>query len=172
MKTNIGSSLLFLLALAGLAVSIVSNPPGDAPWAIFAGDPATLFRKAQFVVETYVWPGVLACFAISMFQLQSRLASSGANKRTVFAACVLASGSMLMTFREISFHPAAGPSYVAGMALGYTIMSRLYAVRMRGFLGRVGVPWPIWRGDAVAMQEVDQAMRARAQRISEAQLVS
>jgi hypothetical protein len=166
MKKSIGSSLLFAFALSGLALSIFSHPPSGAPWAVFAAEPATFLRKAQFLVTTYLWPGLLACFAISMFQLQFRLAASGANKRMVFAACVLASGTMLLSLRAISFSPAAGPSYVAGMALGYTVMSRLYAVRMRTLFGRVRLPWPIWRGNTRAVCEIDQAVRARAQQMS------
>jgi hypothetical protein len=166
MKNNLGSTLLFVLSLGGLVVAIAGNPPSGAPWAMFAADPATLVQKAAALVALYVWPGLLACLAISMFQLQFRLAASGANKRTVFAACVLASGAMLMSLRMVSFSPSAGPSYVAGMALGYTVMARLYAVRMRSLVGRVRIPWPVWRGDARSVCEIDQAMQARRQTAS------
>jgi hypothetical protein len=161
MKNNLGSSLLFVLALGGLAWSVLEHPPGGAPWAVFTADPATPLRKARFLVGEYGWPGLLACTAISLFQLQFRLAASGANKRSMFAFCVLASSTMLLTLREISYSPTAAPSYVAGMAVGYTVMSQLYAVRMRLLWGKVRLPWPVWRGNARAVCEIDQAVRAR-----------
>jgi len=164
MKNNLGSSFLLMLALGALGYSIAENPPGGARWGMFVEEPVTLFRKFIFLAVTYVWPGVLSCFAVSLFQLQFRLASSGANKRTVFAVCVLASGLMLVSLRTIAFSPTSGPSYVAGMALGYTMMSRLYAIKMRRFFDRVNVPWPIWRGNVRAVQEMDQMVRTRLQK--------
>jgi hypothetical protein len=68
---------------------------------------------------------------------------------------------MLVSLRTISMNPRSGPSYVAGMALGYTVMARLYAIRMRLFLNRVRVPWPVWRGNLQAVQEIDQAATLR-----------
>lgn len=161
MKKNIGSTLLLLVALGGLAWSIYNTPPGGAPWSVFAGEPASVGRKISFLMATYLWPGFMACCAISIFQLQFRLAGSGANKRMVFAGCMLASGCMLLSLRTLALSPAAGPSYVAGMATGYTVMSRLYAVRMRAVWRGVRLPWPVWRGNAGAMREIDDAVRRR-----------
>ncbi len=166
MKNNLGSSLLFILALGGLAWSVAEHPPGGAPWTVFTTDPATTIRKAQFLLGEYGWPGLLACVAISLFQLQFRLAASGANKRCVFAFCVLASSTMLMSLKEMSFSPTAAPSYVAGMAAGYTLMSRLYAVRMRTVFGKVWVPWPVWRGNPRTVCEIDRTVRSRIQQTS------
>ena len=162
MKNKLWSSLLLFAAFAGLAWSIASTPPSGAPWAMFAADPATLRQKLSALAGLYLWPGVLACFAISMFQMQFRLVASGASKRTIFGACVFASGAMLMSLRLVGMTPASGPAYVAGMALGYTIMSRLYAVKMRA-MGPVRIPWPVWRGNTAAVREIDQAMRAMRQ---------
>ena len=75
MKNNLGSSFLFVLALGGLAWSVEGHPPGGAPWSVFAEDPATTIKKAQFLAGEYVWPGLLACFAISLFVFTAR--SSG-----------------------------------------------------------------------------------------------
>jgi hypothetical protein len=166
MKNNLGSSFLFVLALGGLAWSVLEHPPGGAPWAVFTADPATTIKKAQFLVGEYVRPGLLACVAIALFQLQFRLSASGANKRCVFAFSMLASSTMLLTLKEISFSPTAAPSYVAGMAAGYTMMSRLYAVRMRLVWGKIRVPWPVWRGNPRAVCEIDQAVRSRFQQAS------
>jgi hypothetical protein len=163
MKNNLGSSFLFLLALGGLAAAIALHPPSGAPWVLFADDPAPLLQKLSALNGLYVWPGILAWFSISLFQFQFRLASSGVNKRTIFAVCVLASGAMLMSLRGVSMSPASAPSYVAGMALGYTMMAKLYAVRVRKIFGPVRLPWPVWRGDARAVCEIDQAVQARRQ---------
>lgn len=163
MKNNPVSTLLFVFALGGIAAAIAVHPPSGAPWQLFLADPAPFTQKLSALNGLYVWPGILACFSICLFQFQFRLASSGANKRTVFAVCVLASGAMLTSLRGVSMIPASGPSYVAGMALGYTVMARLYAMRMRTFFGRVRLPWPVWRGDARAVCEIDQEVQARRQ---------
>ncbi|MEO5925065.1 MAG: hypothetical protein ABIR70_14690 [Bryobacteraceae bacterium] len=161
MKNSIGSSLLLVLALGALGFVIADNPPGGVRWGVFGAEEAPLLQKVVFLFLTYAWPGFLSCFAISMFQLQARLAASGANKRTVFSICVFASGTMLLSLRSLSLSPTSGIAYVAGMAMGYTLMARLYAVRMRTFFGRVSVPWPIWRGDTRAVQAIDEMARMR-----------
>lgn len=161
MTKNLGSNLLLALALSALLYAVIANPPGGVRWGMFAEEPSPVVTKIFYVVSSYLWPSILSFAAITMFQLQFRLTSSGATKRTVFSMCVLASGSMLLALRAISFSPNAGPSYVAGMAAGYTVMSRLYAVRMREVLRRVRVPWPIWRGDRAAVEEFDRVVRER-----------
>jgi hypothetical protein len=115
-------------------------------------------------LTAYVLPGLLSCFAIVMFQIQGRIANTGASKRMVFSICVMSSGTILMALRLIAYNPTSGTSYVAGMALGYTMMSRLYAVRMRLFLGRVRLPWPVWRGSTSEVRQIDEM--ARLQRSS------
>ncbi len=161
MKNSLGSSFLLVLALSALGLAIAENPPGGVRWGVFAAEQAPLITKIIFLFGVYVWPGFVSCFAISMFQLQARLAASGANKRTVFSVCVLASATMLSSLRTISMSPTSGIAYVAGMAMGYTVMSQLYAIRMRTFFGRVSVPWPIWRGNARAVQAIDEMARMR-----------
>jgi hypothetical protein len=161
MKNNLGSSLLLLLVLGAIGVSIAEHPPGGVRWAIFAEEPATFLQKCSALAALYVWPGVLSCFAISMFQLQARISSTGANKRVVFSMCAIASATMLVSLRSMALSSTSGTSYVAGMALGYTMMSRLYAVRMRLLFGRVRVPWPVWRGDARGVQEINSMAAVR-----------
>jgi hypothetical protein len=162
MKNNSSSSLFFFASLVGLAWSIAATPPSGAPWAIFAADPATLYQKFSVLGGLYLWPAVVACFGIILVQLQFRLSSSGANRRTVFAACIFASGAMLMGLRTVAMSPPSGPAYVAGMALGYTLMARLYAVRLRK-VGPLQIPWPVWRGNAGAVRDIDQAVQAHRQ---------
>jgi hypothetical protein len=161
MKKNLGSSLLLALAFSALVFSIVDNPPGGVRWGVFAAEPASLPRKLTYLLAIYFWPGLLSCLAISLFQLQARLASSGANKRTVFSLCVLASGAMLLSLRMMAYSPNSGTAYVAGMALGYTMMGRLYAVRLRTFPRGIRLPWPVWRGNMDAVQQIDAMTRAR-----------
>ncbi len=138
---------------------MVANPPGGVRWGFFAEESATLAQKASYLFSAYALPGFLACFAIVMFQMQGRVASTGANKRTVFSLCVLASGAMLTAFRLIAYTPTSASSYVTGMALGYTLMSRLYAVRMRLFFGRMRLPWPVWRGNIAGVRQIDEMAR-------------
>jgi hypothetical protein len=158
---NLGSNLLVSAAGAALSYAFAQNPPGGAPWRVFLEEPAPVWTKAWFLAAAYGWPAVLSFAAIVLFQLQMRLTVSGANRRTVFAVCALASGAMVLGLRELSFSPHAAPSYVVGMALAHTVMSRLYAVRMRLVAGRVRAPWPVWRGNRAAVEAIDREVRAR-----------
>jgi len=161
MPKNLGSNVLFTLTIAGLGYTIATTPPSGAPWSIFFAEPATLLQKANFLAVAYVWPGLLSFSSIAFFQLQNRLTASGMNKRAVFSVCMLASGAMLMGLRAVAMNPTSGPSYVVGMALAYTAMSRLYAVRIRTFAQRVRLPWPVWRGNHSAVQEIDEMAKLR-----------
>lgn len=152
------SSLLFSAALGGFAFALLANSPGGAPWALFFGDPAPMTQKLLFLLRTWCWPALLSFAAITLLQLQFRLATSGASKRTVFSVCLFASGTMLLSLRTLAALPGAGPSYALGMALGYTVMSQLYAVRLRS-LGPLRLPWPVWRGDRAAVEELHRRLR-------------
>lgn len=162
MKKNIASNLLFLAAVSALLFVVAANPPGGVRWGALFADQASLLRKLIFLANIYLWPAVLSFVAITLFQLQFRLASSGAQGRIVFAVCIVASGAMLLGLRTISTGASSMPSYVLGMASGYTMMSRLYAMRIRTFWGGVRVPWPVWRGDRTAVEEINRVMHTRA----------
>lgn len=162
MKKNLASNALFLAAAGALLFAMLMNPPGGVRWEAFFGEQASFVRKVSFLAGVYVWPAVLSFFAIVLFQLQFRLASSGVRGRVVFAVCVAASGAMLLGMRTISLSASSMPSYVLGMASGYTVMSRLYAMRLRTFFGKVRMPWPVWRGDRVAVEQINSAARMRA----------
>jgi len=160
MKKNLASSLLLVLVLGVFGLAISFTPPGGVRWGVFLEDPASGFKKVVFLLDMLLRPAVLSFTAITLLQLQFRLASSGANKRTVFSVCAIASATMMLGLRSLSLSSSGGPSYVAGMALGYTVMSRLYAIRVRTFYHRVRVPWPVWRGNKRAVQEMDEMVRA------------
>ncbi len=162
MKKSLASNLFFATTISVLAFAVIVNPPGGVRWEAFVADEASLLRKVNFLTSTYVWPAILSFCAISLFQLQSRLSSSGANARTVFSVCVAASGAMLLGLRTISVGASSSPSYVVGMALGYAMMSQLYAVRIRKVFNCVRIPWPIWRNDRCAVEEINRRMQARA----------
>lgn len=155
------STLLFAAALGAFAFAVLGNSPSGAPWAMFFDDPAAWTEKAAFLIRTFCRPAMLSFSAIVLLQLQFRLASSGANKRTVFSVCLFACGAMVTSLRALAFLPGSAPSYVLGMALGYTVMSRLYAVRLR-MLGPVRIPWPVWRGDLPGVQKLERRIRAEA----------
>ena len=161
MKKNLGSNLLFLLSLSALGYSVLASPPSNVPWIVFIDEASPWLAKASYLGRTYLWPALLAFGAITLLQLQFRLASSGATKRAVFSLCVLASGAMLMALRAISFAQNSAPAYVVGMAAGYTMMSRLYAIRLRELRPGVRIPWPTWRGNAAAVAEMDRMLRDR-----------
>jgi len=161
MKNKLASSLIFALTLGVIGYSVSLHPPGGASWTLFAEESAPWFHKLAFLAQVYLWPTLLSFSAIVLFQMQFRLSASGFRKRVLFSVCTVASGVMVLGLRSVASSPSAGPSYVAGMALGYTLMSRLYAIRMRLLFGRIRVPWPVWLGNLRAVQEIDERSRAR-----------
>jgi hypothetical protein len=161
MKNHLASNLLLIVSVAALGYSIFSSPPSNVPWMVFVDEPSPVLAKAAYLGRTYLWPAFLAFVAITLFQLQFRVAAGGATKRTVFGLCVLASGAMLLALRTISFAQNSAPAYVVGMAAGYTMMSRLYGVRVRELKFGLRLPWPTWRGNAVAVAEFDRMIRER-----------
>ena len=161
MKKNLASNLFLAVVAGALAYAMITTPPGGVRWGAFVADEASLLKKLSFLTNIYVWPAILSFVAISMFQLQFRIASSGVSGRLVFSVCAVASGAMMLGLRTISLGASSSPSYIFGMALGYTMMSRLYAVRMRKIFNGVRIPWPIWRGDLAAVEEINRAAQLR-----------
>lgn len=163
MKTNPGSYLLAALAVCALAIAIHSSPPGGVRWGAFFEDPSHWTEKLTFLARLYLWPGMMGFAAIVLYQLQFRMMGGG-NSPATFGIAVFATGAMLLVLRALAFQQSAVPFYVLGVALGYTVMGRVYAVRMRLIAGRVRVPWPVWRGDAQAIAEVQRQMQEKAAR--------
>lgn len=166
MKNNLGSYMLAALAMAALAFAIHTNPPGGVRWGTFFEEPSHWTMKAMFLARAYLWPAMMAFGAIVLYQLQFRVMGGGGHTAATFGMAVLATGAMLAVLRSIAYQQTAVPFYVLGVALGYTVMSRVYAIRMRLIRGRVRVPWPVWRGDAAGVAEVQRQMRERAEQIN------
>lgn len=162
MKNNFGSYLLAALAMAGLAIAISANPPGGVRWGTFFEDPSHWTAKAMFLARTYLWPAAMAFGAIVLYQLQFRVMGGGGSTAATFGMAVLATGAMLVVLRSIAYQQTAVPFYVLGVALGYTMMGRVYAIRMKLIAGQVRVPWPVWRGDTARVAELQRQMRERA----------
>ncbi len=160
MKNHFGSYALAALAVVVLAIAIHANPPGGVRWGAFFEDPSHWTAKGWFLARTYLWPATMSFVAIVLYQLQFRVMGGGGHSGSTFGIAVLATGAMLTTLRAVAFQQSAVPFYVLGVALGYTVMGRVYAIRMRMVSGRVRVPWPVWRGDAQGVAEVQRQMRA------------
>jgi hypothetical protein len=162
MKNHYGSYTLAALALGALAIAVHANPPGGVRWGAFFEDPSHWTAKATFLARIYLWPAAMSFGAIVLYQLQFRVMGGGGHTAATFGLAVLATGAMLSTLRALAFQQSGTPFYVLGVALGYTVMSRVYAIRMRFVLGQVRMPWPVWRGDAQGVAEVQRQMRAKA----------
>jgi hypothetical protein len=163
MKNNIGSYALASLGVASLAAAIYLNPPGGVRWGAFVEDPSHWTEKLIFLAKLYLWPAAMSFVAIVLYQLQFRMMGGGGHIGGTFGIAVLATGAMLATLRAVALQQSAIPFYVLGVALGYTMMSRVYAIRMKR-TGRVSVPWPVWRGDAQGVAEVQRQMQERMTR--------
>ncbi|MEP7353037.1 MAG: hypothetical protein ABI824_07375 [Acidobacteriota bacterium] len=161
------STILAAFAVGLLAWTLAQHAPGGARWSLFVEDPAPVWIKSWFLWKTYLWPAVPSFIAIVLFQLQFRLAASGAGARTVFSICVIGCFVMLSSVRIVAFAPSATPGYVLGMALGYTTMGRVYAIQMRTieiWAGKgVSIPSIVWRGNVAGIRELERNMRMRMQ---------
>jgi hypothetical protein len=162
MNKNYGSCTLAALAFGALAIAIHANPPGGVHWGAFFEDPAHWTAKALFLAHLYLVPALMSFGAIVLYQLQFRVMGVGSHSAATFGIAVLASGAMLMVLRALAFQPSSAPFYVLGVASGYTVMSRVYAIRMRLIANRIRIPWPVWRGDVQRVAEVQRQMRERA----------
>jgi hypothetical protein len=141
------------IALAVLSKSLMDNAPGGAGWPAFVADESPNFEKLLYLAGIYLWPLFLSFCAIALFQLQFRLSMGGAGAPAVFAVSVLGSSAMLSALRGLS--AASAPSYILGMALGYTVAGRVYAVYLRAIWKRIRVPCIVWRGNTQAVREIN-----------------
>ena len=155
MKRTLFSYCLLLSALAALAAAVIATPPGGLSWQYFFDEAASPAAKGSFLARVYLLPAIVSFLAITLFQLQFRLSTSGARREMVFSICLLASLATLLGLQRLSMAPNSAPAYALGMALGYMAMSRLYAVRMRKVWRDVAVPWIVWRGNLEAVRQMD-----------------
>lgn len=153
--------VLFVLVI--LAVLIAFFPPGKFSWPRFFADQAPLKQKVSFLLRVYAAPACLSFCAVVLFQLQMRLSLGGASASVIFPLAILGATSMLGAFRIMVGGIGGVPGYAVGMATGYTMMSRLYAVRPSGrtLFGKPMVR-VVWRGDPEAAREM-QMLASRRQ---------
>lgn len=158
MKTKI----LFAAALIGLAVSLYSIPPASAKtWSEFFVDSASFQRKLVFIVGYYVWPAVVGFFATFLFQLQGRIMGTPGqtSKQLIFSMSLLAYGALWYTLGSLT--RMGRPGMVAGMALGTTLASQVFAISMKRSRWIGDHPVIIWKWNPRAHEAFKRLMTAR-----------
>ena len=126
MKNN---HLATFLALAMVAALIAYFPPGPFSWRTFIDDKSALLPKLVFLAKAYLVPALLSFVAVVGFRLQMGMSMTGAGAGAVFPIALIASGAMMAALRSMSGGVGGVPGYAVGMAVGYTLMSRIYGVR-------------------------------------------
>lgn len=160
MKLRYLPTLLFLLSISLLAWSIAVTPPGGVSWATLYTSSVPVLDKAKFLAGLYA-PALICSFVgMTLLQVQFRLSMTGAGTLTIFSMCLLASLCMIVGIRTAASGPASFPGYALGMALSYTVMSRVYAVVIRECFRSIKVPWVIWKGNAAAVAELSRKIAA------------
>ncbi len=149
---------------AGMLLLLVAfYPPGPFTWSRFLEDQAPVHQKLGHLAEFYLLPAVLSFGSIVLLQIQMRMSMLGARGGALFAVCVLGSVAMVTAWRTLVHGLASVPGYSCGLALAYTLMSRVYALRPshRMFLGQ---RWPVvvWRSDTEQIREIQKRMAAQA----------
>jgi hypothetical protein len=137
-----------------MGVLIAYFPPGRFSWHRFFAE-VPIREKLPFLLKVYAAPACLSFCAVVLFQLQMRLSMGGAPVNVIFPLSVLGATSMLGAFRVMVGGIGGVPGYAVGMAAGYTMMSRLYAVKPSGRT-LFGKPMLriVWRGDPEAAREI------------------
>jgi hypothetical protein len=152
-----------LAAMAALGWTIAHFPPFTITWhRFFFNDPSPAIVKFAFLAKVYAIPCCLSMGAIVMFQLQARLGALGASPSLVFPLALLASGCMMSAFRTMVNGVGGVPGYALGMALGYTLMSRMHSLQPSGrtLFGRPMLR-VVWRGELAAQQAAAARLQAR-----------
>lgn len=154
--------LACLFALGVLGVLIALFPPFQITWRAFFHDPATWPRKSLFLLRVYVLPCGLAFGAIFLMQMQARLGALGAEAASVFSIALIASGCMMTAFRSMASGVGGVPGYAMGMALAYTVMSRIHSLQPSGRLlwGRPLIRI-VWKGQVAAQRRAAAELQAR-----------
>ncbi len=152
-----------LLALTILGLLIVAFPPFQITWRrFFFEEPAPLLRKLGFLLKVYGLPMCLSFFAIVLMQMQGRLASVGATASSVFPIALFGAAGMMTAFRSMVSGVGGVPGYALGMALAYTVMSRVHSIQPTGriLLGRPMLRI-VWRGELEAQMLAAARLQAR-----------
>jgi hypothetical protein len=147
-----------LVATAAVCAIVALFPPGSFSWTGFFADPAPASQKLVYMLRAYGLPAALSFISVACFQILMRVSISGAPATAVFPLALFASGSMMGAFRTMGGGIAGVPGYALGIALGYTMMSRLYAIVPSGrtVFGKPLLKF-VWRGDSNAVMQVERA---------------
>ena len=156
------NSISYLMALMFLGALIAIFPPFQTTWHKFFSDSAPLSKKAAYHFKVYGMPCLMSFGAVALYGLQSRLSALGASAKAVFPLSLFASGFMMMAFRSMIGGVAGVPGYALGMALGYTMMSRVHSIQPSGQLwfGRPMVRI-VWKGELEAQRRAAARLQAR-----------
>jgi hypothetical protein len=151
-----------LLALAVLTVLIVEFPPFQITWQRFFQDPTPLARKLAFLLKVYGLPCCLSFGAIVLMQMQGRLGAMGATASSVFPLALFGAAGMMTAFRSMVSGVGGVPGYALGMALAYTMMSRVHSIQPSGriLFGRPMLRI-VWRGELEAQRLAAARLQAR-----------
>jgi hypothetical protein len=152
-----------LLVLAGLVWLIAQFPPFQIGWQRFLfKDPSPIALKLTFLFKVYGLPCCLSMCAIILFQMQGKMGAMGAPASSVFPLALLGSGCMMSAFRSMVSGVGGVPGYALGMALGYTLMSRVHSFQPSGriLFGRPMLRI-VWRGELAAQKAAAAQLQAR-----------
>ena len=150
-----------IIALLLLGTLVYFFPPGGLTWKqFFATNPRITNRmRALFLVQSYLVPAVLSFLGIVMYQVMMRVSMRGAMASVVFPFSLIGASCMMCAYRFMSRGVGGVPGYALGLALGYTLVARIYAFRpsQRTFFGK-RLPVIVWRGDAAGIRVVQQQL--------------
>lgn len=151
-----------LLALIVFGLLIAEFPPFQFTWHRFFADPSPVARKAGFLLRVYGLPFSMSFLAIVFMSLQGRLAAVGASASSVFPLALFGAAGMMTAFRSMASGVGGIPGYAMGMALAYTMMSRVHSIQPSGRLvmGRP-VLRIVWRGELEAQRTAAAVLQAR-----------
>jgi len=151
-----------VLALAGLVLLIARFPPFQVTWLHFLKDRAPVSMKLLFLFKVYGLPCCLSFGAVLMLQMQGKLGALGASGSAIFPIALLASACMMSAFRTMVSGVGGVPGYALGMALGYTLMSRVHSLQPSGkaVFGRPLLRI-VWRGELEAQRIAAARLQAR-----------
>ncbi len=151
-----------VLTLAGLVWLIARFPPFQITWLHFLKDPAPPAVKLLFLFKVYGLPCCLSFGAVILLQMQAKLGALGATASSIFPIALVASGCMMSAFRTMVSGVGGVPGYALGMALGYTLMSRMHSLQPSGraLFGRPMLRI-VWRGELAAQKAAAARLQAR-----------
>lgn len=151
-----------LLALLLLGIMVYQFPPFQVTWQRFFHDPTPLARKLAFLLKVYMLPCGLSFGAMMLMQLQGRLGALGATASSIFPLALFGAAGMMVAFRSMASGVGGVPGYALGMALAYTMMSRVHSLQPSGRLlfGRPMIRI-VWRGELDAQRLAAARLQAR-----------